>query len=77
MVALGQNWLYSDKVVVFGQKWLNSDKSGCIRSKWFYFKQKWLSSGKTSCIRQSDYIRAKVVLFGQSGCLWVEVVVFR
>ena len=29
----GQNWFYSDKVVVFGQNWLDSGKRGCIRTK--------------------------------------------
>ena len=49
---------------------LHSGKSGCIPAKWLYlgkvvvFGQKWLYSGK------SDSIRAKVVVFGQIGCIW-------
>ena len=59
------------------------------------FRQKWFYSGKVvvlrqggcicanSCIRakvvvfvQSGCIRAKVVLFGQSGCIQAKVVLF-
>ena len=32
------------------------------------FGQKWLYSAESKCIR-SDCIRAKVVVFGQSGCI--------
>ena len=47
MVVLGQNRLYSYKVLLFRQKWLYLGKSGCIRAKWLYsgkvyvFGQKW------------------------------------
>ena len=40
VVVFEQNWLYSDKVVVFGE-------SGCIRAKEVVFGQKWLYSGKS------------------------------
>ena len=33
--------------------------------------------GLDDCIRQTRFIRAKVVVFRQSGCIWEKVVVFR
>ena len=56
---------------------MHSGNSGCIRAKWLYssknvaFGQKWLFFGKSGCIRaKRDSIRAKVVVFGQIGCIW-------
>ena len=43
MVVFGQNWLCSDKVVVFL-------KNCCIRAKVVVFGQRWLYSGKSGCI---------------------------
>ena len=50
------------------QKWLYSEQSDCTRVKWLY-------SGKVVVFGQSGFIRAKVVLLGQtwlylgsSGC---------
>ena len=68
MVLVGKSgsirtkWLYSGEVVVFGQ-------SGCNPAKRLYsgkvvvFGQKWFYSGKSGCIR------AKVVVFRQSGSI--------
>ena len=47
-------------MVVFGQ-------SGCILAKVLEFGQIWLYSGKNVVFGQGCYIRAKVVLFEQSG----------
>ena len=47
-------WLYSGKVVVFRQKLLYSAKVVVYWRNWFY-------SGKNGCIK------AKVIVFGQSG----------
>ena len=76
------NWLYSGNVVVFGhggciwakvivlgQIWLYLGKYGCIRAKVVVFGKKWLYSGK--CLYS-----AKVVIFGQSGCLFGQKLVF-
>ena len=51
------------QVVVFGQKWFYLGNSGFCREKVVVFGKK--------C-----YIRAKVVVIGQSGCTWAKVVVF-
>ena len=77
-------------MVVFGQKSLYSGKSGCIRAKVVVLGQKWLYSNKKGCVRakwldlgKSSYNRAKVSVFGQSGCILakleysVKVVVFK
>ena len=37
--------------------------------------QKWLYSGKVVVIRTTDCVLAKVVLFGESGCIWAKMVV--
>ena len=55
MVVLGQEWLYSRKVVVFGQgdciraKWLYLDNNGCIWANWLYWV-KLILFGKKCCI---------------------------
>ena len=50
-------------MIVFGQ-------SGSIRLKEVVFCQKWLYPVKNGCIR------AKVAVFGQSGCILAKMVVF-
>ena len=80
-------WLYSGTVVVSGKKWLYLGKSGCNREKVVVFVQKllysgkmWylgksgcmLFSGKSGYLGKSSCIRAKMVVFGQSGCIWAE-----
>ena len=54
VVAVGQYWLYSRKVVAF-------EKAVVFGKKWLY-SAKWLYSGKLVVIGQSCCIRAKVVL---------------
>ena len=56
VVVIRHKWLFSGKVVVFVQKMLYS-------SKVVEFGQKWMYSGK------NGVIRAKVVVFVQSGCI--------
>ena len=62
VVVFGENWfysakvVYSGKVVVFGQ-------DGSICAKVVVFVQKWLHLGKRG------FIRAKMVVFGQSDCI--------
>ena len=56
LVLFGQKWLYSGKVVVFGQ-------DGSICAKVVVFVQKWYHLGKRG------FIRAKMVVFGQSDCI--------
>ena len=71
MIELGQNCLYSGKMVVFGKKGLKSDKRGCIpakgcnRAKVVVFRQKLLYSAKVVVFEQIGCIRKKVVVFGQ------------
>ena len=61
--------LYSDNIVVFGPKWLYSGKLFFVGQKWLYsgkaveFGKKWLNSCKSVCHL------AKVVVFGQGGCI--------
>ena len=61
--------LYSDNLVVFGPKWLYSGKLFFVGQKWLYsgkvvvFGKKSLYSGK------SVFELAKVVVFGQGGCI--------
>ena len=70
MVVLGQELLYSGKVVVFG-------RSGCIRVKWLCFCKKLSYSGKSGCNRDKVAVFGQGVVFGQSGCIRAKVVVFR
>ena len=88
MVVFGQKWLYSTdgcvrkKVVVFGQnlffsaKYLYSGKTYYIRAKCYFSRKKWLYSGKSGCVRVKVLYLCKVVVFGQSGCIRAELVVF-
>ena len=63
--------------MVFGQKWLYLDKSSCIRAKVVVFGQKWFfHSGKSGCNRAKLLYLAKLVVFGQNGCIPEKVVVF-
>ena len=70
MVVLGQNRLYSGKVVELG-KVVVLRESGCIQAKNCCIRAKLLYSGKSDCIR------AKMVAFGQKCCIREKVVVFR
>ena len=56
MVVVGQSSCIWAKVVLFIQNWLYSGKSGSNRAK------------VVLLFGQSGSIRAKVVVFGQSGC---------
>ena len=49
-------------MVLFGQKWLYSAKL--------------LYSGKIDCIRAKCFYSGKVLVFGESGCMVVFMVVF-
>ena len=40
------------------------------------FGQKWFNSGKSGCIPATWLYSAKVVIFGQSGCLFGQNLVF-
>ena len=70
-------------MVVFGQKLLYSGKSGGFRSHVVIFEQsghvleKVVVIGKGGCMRASFLLSRKVVVFGQSDCIGVKVVVFR
>ena len=87
MVVFRLKRLYSCKVVVFGIKWLFSDKSGCIWARKLrsgtlvVLGQKWTYSGKSvvfelKCLYSANWLYfCKVVVFGQSGCIWAKVVV--
>ena len=90
-VVFRQEWLYSNKVVVFvtkvlvfGQSGCFWAKVGCIRAKMVVFVQKWLSSGRTGCIWAKWLVfEPKLVVFGQNSsvldkkscCIRVKVVV--
>ena len=50
---------YLGKVVSFGQKWLCSGKEFLFWTIWLY-------------LCRSGSIRAKVVVFGQNGCIWAK-----
>ena len=65
MFVIGQNLLYSGKVVVFRQKWLYSDKSDCIREKVVVFGQKLLDSGQAFVYGSKWLYSGKVVVYGQ------------
>ena len=56
VVVFGQRKFFSGKVVVFEQRWLYSSKVVVFWQKWYY-------SDKSCCIR------AKVVVFVQTGCI--------
>ena len=75
MVVFGQRWLSSDKGISIRSKWLYSGKICCI-TEYDYIRAKWLYFCKVCCIRpkmvvfvQNGFILAKVVVFGQSGCI--------
>ena len=63
MVAFGQNWLYSGKVVILGKKMVVFGQIGCFRANMVVLGQKWLSSKK------SGLIRAKLFYSGKIGCI--------
>ena len=69
LVVLGQNWLYSEKVVVIGQNCCNPE-NGCIRAKVVVF-------GKVVVFRQRClYLDKNGYISGKSGCIRAKVVVF-
>ena len=61
----GQGGFIRAKVFVFGANNLHSGKV-------IVFGQKLLYLGNSCFIRESDCIRAKVVVLGQSGCVWAK-----
>ena len=79
VVVFGQSGCNSSKL-------LYSGRSVCIRAKvvvfgdkWLYLSQMWLYSGKSSCISGKRVVfglrwlySGKVVVFGQSGCIWAK-----
>ena len=76
VVVFGQKWLYSGRVVVFGkvvvlgQKWLYSRNVVVFGQNLFYLDKVVLQLSKVVVC-----IRAKVGVFGQSGCNREAVVV--
>ena len=55
---------------------LYSGKSGCSRAKEFVCGQKWFHLVKVVVFGQSGCIWANVIVLGQSGCNWAKVDVF-
>ena len=51
-------------MVVIGQKWLYLGKSGCIREK-------------SGSLRGKVVLFGKMVVFGQSCCIWAKVFLIR
>ena len=80
MVVLGQRVCNRAKVVEFGQsggiqaKWLYLGKSGSIRAKWLY-SGKMVFFGQGYCNWSKLFIREKVVVIGESGCIPAKEVV--
>ena len=81
MVLFGQKWLYTSRVVVCNisgsiqAKSVLFGQSGCFRQNSCNL-QKWLYSGKSCCFgAKVKFIRTKLIVFGQNGCIWAKVVV--
>ena len=63
VVVFGQSCFVHANVVVFGKMWKYSGRVVVIGQKWLSLGQKLFYSGK------NGFIREKVVVFEQSGCI--------
>ena len=61
LVVFGQNLLYSGKIGFIWAKFVLFEQLGCIRAKMYLIK--------IGCIRVNWLFLAKLVEFGQIGCI--------
>ena len=65
---LWQRWLYFSKVLSFVTKIVVFGQSGCILTKWYYFRQKWLHLGKNGCFLANVVFWEKWLHLGKNDC---------